>query len=885
MLGPVKSAHRRAARSMATQARPRMRKSVAGLLGVFCLIAVACSASDSNGGGEDGSGGPADHATGAPLLEIDSDMTWRSLVDSIAGEDELECIDGVLGDELPSELLNGPVIDPGGWPQWPVWGKEVLTVDLGADRWPHDLWRCMSPPSATAVYLSVYMQETYAAGLLQRDEIGIDDGECISKLPEDRTLSQSAERVLGSEQSFDTTGLAEFLAELDELTESRLFWCLSDSMTWSFAYVIDEFFDGELSTSELDCMTQAAVDALREANFDREDFYRALTADEFDAESFVQRYTASLAGEDTCLPADDAQNGGGQQDGGQGSGDAEDFAGRTAVWEGTVDTDWGDLLARYSGAERACISDSIGIETVEALGGISLVLSVEFDETDKRIPGIFGCLGFESAAYTTVAVLAAEGAAEGLLIEPSGDECLRAAFSEFDVAAFWLAGFDGDDRFWELFDSAAAAIERCLPSEWAAWWRGEDASSQAEPLEQAQVPWETETTDTVVISPTVLDGVVIATGYSNVVWALDASSGDVLWTFGSDSEIAVPSQVGEGVVLAGSGEAQFGLDVLTGDVVWESPAGERWHGPVALAGRIGFYSADGRGPSSAVVAIDTATGARLWRSEMRTSDLPLLFPLMVNADRVYVSDDRTMHALDSDTGTIVWSAEIAPGVTPTVTDGIVAVMGTVDPATLDESETAMPRSCLPGSTADYCSVVRHANSGELLWFWEHPHAVLGHSVLDGRPDGAVLLADEDYLHAFDARWGESVWAWSYGSVSDRPYDADGTIFFTDLWAGVVAIDTPPGTELWTLPGIDASSGTMVLDRGVLYAASSQQEIHAIDAATGELLRTSPAVFHSANQRVFAVDNGIVFVGFQDGGRVGVRALVAPSAGPPVSDDE
>ena len=878
----MNAANQAAPQSARVNARPRVWKGAAGLLGVFCLIAVACSAPASNGGG-DRSGDPADHAPGVPLLEIDSDTTWRSLVESILDKDELACIDDALGDELPSELLNGPVIDPGGWPQWPVWGKEVLTVDISADRWPHDLWHCMSPQSATAVYLSVYMQETYAAGLLQHDDISVEDGECISKLPEDRTLSQPAERVLGTEQSFDTTGLAEFLAELDELTESRLFWCLSDSMTWSFAYVIDEFFDGELSTSELDCMTQAAVDAMREADIDREDFYRALTADELDVGSFVQTYAASLAGTDTCLPADDAQNGGGQHendqddsqpDDGEHGGDAEGVGGATAVWGGTVDETLGDLFDRFSDSERACVFEPYEDEdnfedNIAAVADLPIVAVPELEEWTGDL---FACLERETAAYVAVAVVAAELEAEGLYLERAVGECLRAAFTEFDIAILWMLHAFGDR---EGEDAAALAeryqlaLRECLPSHWTE----EAADSHVEWL------WETVTrsrASPVTVAPRVVADVVLARESGGAIWALDSASGSVLWEFGAGGVVSIPPHGAGDVVLVSGGSAHFALDARTGSVRWQRPRSGSTRGRPAFTANTVIFNETGSSFSSTVAAIDLATGATLWTSEPRTSELPLLFPLTVAGDGILVSDDTVMHALDAATGAVVWSGGVRPGAAPIVAGVTVAVMSTVNPAELGGTGPAGPASCVAGAVAQYCAVARDAASGRLLWFWEEADDVLAHAALEGYPDGVFFVSAGDSLHAVDARSGEVAWSSPVNFITSAPFATDDTIYIAEGPYGLTAIDTRTGEARWSSPDFEGLTTTMVLEGGVLYATSALQRIHAVDAASGVQLWAAPAVFNGGDEREFAVRDGTVFVGFRDDERSGVRAMTAPS---------
>ena len=95
-------------------------------------------------------------APAVPVLDIVSGTTWADLLDAIADDGELACIDDALGDELSEELLGITVTDPVGWP---ILTLELFTIDIGEDRWPHELWRCVTPETSTAVFVSVLLEQ------------------------------------------------------------------------------------------------------------------------------------------------------------------------------------------------------------------------------------------------------------------------------------------------------------------------------------------------------------------------------------------------------------------------------------------------------------------------------------------------------------------------------------------------------------------------------------------------------------------------------------------------------------------------------------------------------------------------------------------------------
>lgn len=820
---------------------------------------------------------PAGHESGVPLLDIDSGITWLQVATAIAGEDEARCADEAYEDDGVDDLLQTPVLVSGIFDGWPTIKTEWLSIDIGGDRWPHKSWRCLSDRNATALYLSAFIQE---------QELGVgamasEDRECVSQLPLNETLSGAVATVLKGEHEFAGPDASEFFDEIADATLSQLFWCLPElagAVIWSL--ILDEYGDALSSTEHL-CLADAALAAAREPDVDRDALYRVLESGDFMAggERHDDVRVVLAAGADRCLddqagqngaadPADETAGSDGDDVVGE-AGDATGFAGATGSWEDTVDTVWADLFGRYADEEWWCIDGTLSDDDVEELYDWPIDVAVESEEWFEVI---FGCLGRDSAAYTAVAMLASEGEGSGLLLDPDDGECLRSAFSDFDLAALWGSTFTNDE-YLTLVDSYHAAQQRCLPHEWLDWVLGAVDDSQAVWL------WEFVTNEQaapVAVSPDIWSGLVVASDYSGSVWAFDSTSGAAAWIFDVDDELSTPAVVTDGMVLVTSMTSHYGLDAVSGDLVWQIPSGGHRRGRPAVAQGTAYYLASGNAPDSAVVAVDIATGTQAWKSDVRASDLPLLFPILAQGNTVYVSDDRSVHALDTATGAIAWSAEVNPNAAPAASPFSFATMSTVDSAQAADGEPA-PASCLRGTGEGYCAVALDAETGRLLWYWEHAQNIYGHAELAGRLDGAFFVA-LDGLHAVDARTGELLWSAPYTMLTGPPLSAGDTLYVVDLWGGLAALDARTGAQLWRLPEVEASSATMVLEDGVLYAASpSLQLLYAVESETGVLLWTAPATVAGGDQRGFAVHHGTVFVGYQDGDTGGVRALGGPLA--------
>jgi alcohol dehydrogenase (cytochrome c) len=172
------------------------------------------------------------------------------------------------------------------------------------------------------------------------------------------------------------------------------------------------------------------------------------------------------------------------------------------------------------------------------------------------------------------------------------------------------------------------------PGQWLTWRRAFDAQGYS-PLDQIdassvgglQVAWTWSLPNgPSEATPLVHDGVMFVHGFGDVVQALDAETGDLLWQY----RRRLPDGVGPSVKRAISiyGDKLFvptsdvhiaALDVRTGALVWEAPiadveAGFRMTGgPLVAAGKV-MIGTVGRTPGgNYITALDTETGEEAWR--------------------------------------------------------------------------------------------------------------------------------------------------------------------------------------------------------------------------------------------------------------------------------
>ncbi len=209
-------------------------------------------------------------------------------------------------------------------------------------------------------------------------------------------------------------------------------------------------------------------------------------------------------------------------------------------------------------------------------------------------------------------------------------------------------------------------------------------------------------------APTVVDGVVYAGSYDHTLYAVDAATGDVVWTITLEGYGLTAPTVVDDIVYVGSGRPGrlLAVDAADGTVEWATrTAGWVRSAPTVVDGVV--YAGDDGGRLSAVTAdtgvpvwqydaddtVDTAVtvadgtvyagsddgrlhavadedGTPVWRHQ---TGAPVSAAPTVAADRVYVGTDESLHVVDAAAGTTVWELQTDATVhaAPTVTDGTV----------------------------------------------------------------------------------------------------------------------------------------------------------------------------------------------------------------------
>lgn len=147
---------------------------------------------------------------------------------------------------------------------------------------------------------------------------------------------------------------------------------------------------------------------------------------------------------------------------------------------------------------------------------------------------------------------------------------------------------------------------------------------------------------TVQSSPAIRDGRVYVGARDGFLYAVDLSTGTLVWRFDHDvSWVNTSPAVADGVVYAGSSDGAFvqAVDGATGSEVWRRPdAGVVWASPT-VAGDVLYYGDFG----GVLHALDRRTGESLW--SYRTGDAILSSPVVAGDLVVVGSRDGGVYAL------------------------------------------------------------------------------------------------------------------------------------------------------------------------------------------------------------------------------------------------
>jgi polyvinyl alcohol dehydrogenase (cytochrome) len=339
-------------------------------------------------------------------------------------------------------------------------------------------------------------------------------------------------------------------------------------------------------------------------------------------------------------------------------------------------------------------------------------------------------------------------------------------------------------------------------------------------------------------TPVVAGGMLVVGSSGGTVSALDAATGAVRWERDFDKPINASAAIDAGVVyiplVEPGGPSLVALDAADGHVLWESvldtqPTGDTYGSPAVWDGKVfmgtsGYFGeqvseADVQARGS-VVALDAATGTRLWKT----------FTVPPGHD-----------------GGAVWST---PAIDPPTRRLYVGTGNAYHQPAGDMTDSMLALDADTGVVLDHFQAVAgDAWNGAEDWP-QNPDGDFGSSPnLFSAPDGRTLVgqgAKTGYYWALDRASMDPVWhtltgpgSFVGGIIGSTAVDSHG-IYGSNTHAGLVWALDHGGAISWASSDLGPVHwGATAVANGVVYGTDTSGTLVARDAKTGLVLARLP----------------------------------------------
>lgn len=243
-------------------------------------------------------------------------------------------------------------------------------------------------------------------------------------------------------------------------------------------------------------------------------------------------------------------------------------------------------------------------------------------------------------------------------------------------------------------------------------------------------------------------------------------------------------------------------------------------GIAADGGRI--YGASGYG---AVIAMDPATGKRLWEKNL---GVPIRAAPTAAADRVFVNTiEGRFVCLSGIDGTEIWSARGVPQTASRVMSVSAAVDNEIVVVPFPSGDLAA-LNVLDGSTVWSESLARMRSTSQLT--------AMSDAARPAIDNGTVFaVGHAGRMIATDAKTGQRLWSINVPSTQ-TPWVAGDLVYVADTTGQLLSISRKDGKVVWTtkLPGANTWSGP-TLAGNILWLASNTGTLVGVDAMAGRVI--------------------------------------------------
>ena len=323
--------------------------------------------------------------------------------------------------------------------------------------------------------------------------------------------------------------------------------------------------------------------------------------------------------------------------------------------------------------------------------------------------------------------------------------------------------------------------------------------------------WSYTTGGAVPFSPAVAHGVVYAGSDDGNLYALNASTGAKLWSYGASASPAV-----------WNGEVYlpiFALNDSTGALLWtySGGLGDVGGSPLTIANGV-IYA----GGNEDDYAVNASGGTQVWVAHWgyRTAS-----SIAYANETIYLCNN-VLYALESGTGSgpgglPLWSGGCSDSKSsPAVADGVVYVGW--------------------GNVMD----ALNATTGATLWTYPTGNTIEGPAAV---ANGVVYIgSDDNNLYALNATTGALLWSYTTGGVvTSAPAVANGVVYVGSDDSTLYALNATTGALLWSYTTGGAVESSPAVSNGVVYVGSDDGNVYAFGLPGADHTNPTASVFPSS----------------------------------------
>jgi outer membrane protein assembly factor BamB len=297
--------------------------------------------------------------------------------------------------------------------------------------------------------------------------------------------------------------------------------------------------------------------------------------------------------------------------------------------------------------------------------------------------------------------------------------------------------------------------------------------------------------------------------YENVLNVHNVRNLQVKWSYLMSDYGSAPA-VANGVVYVGSDDHNFyALNASTGALLWSYDIGVLGTNSAPAVENGVVYVGSGNG---ILYAFDASTGVPLWT--FATDDYINSSPTVVNGVVYVGSHDGHLYAVNAATGAEIWAFQAANGywgrgvdTSPAVVNGVVYF-----------------------GSDDYNVYALNASTGAELWSYTTPYIVWSSPAV---ANGVVYVGANTSVYALNAKTGAKLWSYDTGSgVQSSPAVANGVVFIGSYNGKLYALKARTGAKLWSYDTGGYVESSPAVANGVVYAGSWSYNVYALNARTG-----------------------------------------------------